>query len=103
MVQDLTPLSFLGGGVPSVAFIGYYKIEGMNRYVELFRVFFSLRFAWNLGEHTLLSEKVDSHPLNRAYIDESVLGLGIRQVFGGKDVGVELVLFWHVLATETLA
>src|SRR5438093_10865989 len=75
----------------------------MDWYRKFVCIFFDLRLAIRLGKHPFLTEEVDSHSLNRANVDESMLGLRISEVPWRHFSWVNLVIFRHVLFTKELS
>ena len=64
--------------VPTMTLVGNHKIEGVDWNVQLFRLF--IKFLISSGKDRVPPKQIDRHTLNRAYVDESMTRVGVRQI-----------------------
>jgi hypothetical protein len=92
VIERAAPGGLLGGGVSAVAFVGDDDVEGVDRDVEAVGVLVDALFGCaGKVRQRLAAEDVHRHALDRADVDERVIGAGVGEVVHRYELRVELV------------
>ena len=86
-----------------MAFVGDNQIKRMDRDVQPVCLLFQIRVDGGLRKTTFRTEQVSGHALNGRYVNESVAGLGIREIFVGQHLRIKRLIIAKILFLEPLA